>query len=255
MKKFYLLAKELLLLDHPLVRLLKERALITSNFKEADKILVMGGDGTMLTAIRNHQKEGLSFCGLNFGHIGFLMNEPTEQVLSEIIEGQTQTILVRLLKAQLYNQQGEELGEEVAFNEFYMEKTKPLQTAKIRVTVDNKIRFDPLICNGILVCTQAGSTAYNAAAGGEILPIEAEEMVLTGVAPAVFHRWRTSILPKDTEVTFEAVETAKRPVIFVADNKALPGVAKAVIRYSAKSVTLEFAKSQDFKEKVLKLKF
>ena len=255
MKKFYLVTKEASLLEHPLVQALKEKSLIVSSLKEADKILVMGGDGTMLTAIRDHQKRRLPFCGLNFGHIGFLMNEPTEKVLSEIIEEQTQTISVRLLKAQLYDQEGTSLGEEFAFNEFYMEKAELLQTAKIRVTINKKLTFDPLICNGVLVCTQAGSTAYNAAAGGEVLPIHVEAMVITGIAPAVFHRWRTGVLSNDAEIIFEAVETAKRPVIFVADNKALPGVAKAVIRYSAKRVRLEFAESQNFREKSLKLKF
>jgi len=256
MNKFYIFVADDRLLKHYLFDSLRKRGLLVDEPRKATAgILVAGGDGTMLKAIRRFWGLGLSFFGFNFGHVGFLMNEPTERVLTELVEGYTEAISVKLLEAQLYDQQGKRLGRELAFNEFYAEKAELLQTAKIRVTVDSKMRFDPLICNGILVCTQAGSTAYNAAAGGEILPIEADAMVLTGIAPAIFHRWRSSILPRDSEVVFEAVDVAERPVTFVADNKVLSGTTKAVIRYSSETVRLVFSESQDFREKVLRLKF
>jgi NAD+ kinase len=177
----------------------------------------------------------------------------------EIISGSQQIVSVRLLKAQLYDSQGEKLGEEVAFNEFYALKSNILQTARIRVAVDNKVRFDPLVCDGVLVCTQAGSTAYNLSAGGEVMPIDYEGMVLTGICPQQQrYRWRSTILPKDAEVVFEAVDTEERPVVFVSDNKILPQVAKISVRYSNSPravVRLVFAKSQDFRERVLRLKF
>ena len=255
MEKFYVVVKNDSLWDCQLLKDLKKQALTTDNINEAKAILVFGGDGTMLRAIRKFWKRGLPFAGLNFGHVGFLTNESTEQVLSEIISGQQKTVSVRLLQADLYGKEWEKLGQEIAFNEFYVEKTELLQTAKIRVTVDLRVRFDPLICNGILVSTSAGSTAYNASASGEILPIEAEEMVLTGIAPARLHRWRSSILPKDTQVLLEAVDAEERPVTFVSDNKILLGVAKARIYYSNFSVKLSFAVSQDFREKILNLNF
>jgi NAD+ kinase len=224
MEKFYIVTKTPSLWDSPLVKILKKQDLVTKDPAKASKgILVFGGDGTMLRAIRELWKIGLPFSGFNFGHVGFLMNEPTEQALSEIISDSRRIISVRLLQAQLYDNSWEKLGEEMAFNEFYVEKANLLQTA--------------------------------AAAGGEILPIEAEKMVLTGIAPAVFHRWRSSILSKDAEILFEAIDMEERPVMFVSDNKVLPGVAKASINYSDSSVKLVFAASQDLREKVLRLKF
>lgn len=255
MEKFYIVTKNPSLWRSSLLKTLKKQDLIVEDIDKASCILVFGGDGTMLRAIRKFWKNGLPFAGFNFGHVGFLVNEPKEQVLEEIVSGSQQIISVKLLSAQLYDNQWKKLGEETAFNEFYVEKTQLLQTAKIKVTVDGRVRFDPLICNGVLVCTQAGSTAYNASAGGEILPIEAQAMVLTGIDPAMFHRWKSSILPRNAKVLLEVVDAEKRPAMFVSDNKLLPGVAKADICYSDFEVRLVFAKSQDFREKSLMLKF
>lgn len=260
MKKFYVVISNAKpeIRHSSLMGILQRQDRIVRSPKEAQGILVFGGDGTMLRAIRGHWKFGLPFSGFCFGHLGFLTNEATEQSLLEIVSGSQQIVSVRLLKAQLYNRRGEKLGEEIAFNEFYV-KSNVLQTARIRVTVDNKVRFDPLTCDGVLVCTQAGSTAYNLSAGGEVLPIDFEGMVLTGICPQQqLYRWRSTILPKDAEVILEAVDTEKRPVVFVSDNKIIPNVAKISVRYSDSPdavVKLAFAKSQDFRERVLRLKF
>lgn len=256
MEKFYIVVSEPVVWQSSLMDILKEQNLITNNLKDAQGILVFGGDGTMLRAIRNYWKSGLPFFGLNFGTVGFLTNQATGHVLQELISDLYRIISVRLLKAQLYNSRGEKIGEETAFNDFYMEKTSPGQAVKIRVIVDNEVRFDPLICNGILVCTPAGSTAYNLSAGGKVLPIDSKEMVLTGICPQKRdYRWESAILPSDAEVIFEAVETEKRSVVLVSDNEILPGVVKASIRYSDSVVRLAFAQSQDFREKVLRLSF
>jgi len=256
MKKFHVVVSRPEIWQSSLVGLLQKQGLIANNPKDACGILVFGGDGTILRAIRNHWKRELLFSGFCFGHLGFLTNEASEQTLQEIIAGLYQIVSVRLLKAQLFDSQGRELGEEMAFNDFYVKSTNITQTAKIRVTVDNRVRFDPLVCDGVLVCTQAGSTAYNLSASGEVLPIDFEGMVLTGICPhQQKYRWRSTILPKDAEVVFEAVGTEERPVVFVADNKILQGVVKARIRYSDSVIRLTFANSQDFRERVLRLKF
>jgi len=253
-EKFYVFVKDNSLWDSSLLRILKKRNLVAKDFSEAKCILVFGGDGTMLRAIRKFWKKGLPFAGFNFGHVGFLVNEATERILLEVVSGRQKFFPVYLLQAQLYDKNGKYLGNEIAFNEFYAKGKRLLHTPKIKVTVDDKVRFDPLICDGVIVCTQAGSTAYNASAGGEILPIETQAMVLTGIAPTVFHRWRSSVLPRDTKVVLEAVDAEERPVAFISDNKVMPGVNKVVISYSDCSVALSFAVSQDFREKVLKLR-
>jgi NAD+ kinase len=220
----------------------------------AEGILVMGGDGTMLKAIRAHRTLGVPFLGLNFGHIGFLMNEARPEVLGEIVAGAVELVPVRLLQADLQNPQGQHLGRELAFNDCYFERTST-QTVRMRISVNGKVRFESLTCDGVLVSTAAGSTAYNASAGGMILPIQTNALVLTGICPALFHRWRSSQLAADARITLEPLDTAGRPVRFLVDGIEIAGVTKADIGYSECVVRIGFAASQNFYEKVLRLQF
>jgi len=208
----------------------------------------------MLKAIRIFQEYQIPFSGLNYGHIGFLMNRPDVENLEEILRNEAAVISVNILQAGLYGKTGEYIGKEYAFNDFYFERSTH-QTVNIRISVNGKIRFDPLIGDGVIVCTSAGSTAYNASAGGVIMPIGTNSMVLTGICPAVFHYWRTSLLAAESNVILEPIETDKRPVRFVADGLVRTGVAKAKISYSERYVKIAFVGSQDFREKVLNLQF
>jgi NAD+ kinase len=262
MKKFLVVAEDNTTLKRRISRLLKgldyiyvhsPREKNSAQPDDVTDIQVVSGDGGMLQAFDRHHWRNLPFCGLNIGHVGFLMNEPTPQVIHELADGKTVSVFLKSLKAKLYFDNMEPLNR-FAYNEFCFERTSP-QTAKIKVTVDQELRFDPLVCDGVLVSTQAGSTAYNASAGGAILPLETEAMVLTGICPAIYHRWRTSLLPNDSVVTVEPIETEKRPVRFLFDGKEIPGVIKAEIGYSDSILELKFAKSQTFREKVLNLQF
>lgn len=220
----------------------------------AELIVVAGGDGAMLKAIRAYRDLGLTFTGFNYGHIGFLMNKASLKTVDEILHDNMEVIQVNMLQAEYFDAEGNYLGCECAFNDFYFERSTT-QAAKIRVTVNGKVRFDPLIGDGVLVCTSAGSTAYNASAGGIILPIGTNSMVLTAICPAVFQHWRTTQLPADTEVMLEPVDVKRRPVHFVADGIVKEKVGMAKIKYSDKFVKVAFARSQDFREKVLQLQF
>ncbi len=255
MKKVYLVAKEekfsrqlpldefqLVLLDSP---------------GQAESIFVLGGDGTMLSAIRNYFHFKIPFFGFNFGHLGFLMNKPTQEVLAEIINGNFQLITQRLLIGEMFDRRFDQKEEKsnfflLAFNDFYFERANS-KTIRIRVSIDDKIQFDPLIGDGIIVCTPAGSTAYNASAGGKILPLETSALVLTGICPAVHHHWRSSILPPETTILLEAIDIKERPVRLIADGIQIKGGSKIQIRYSDVKVQLGFAQSQNFREKVLRL--
>lgn len=256
MGKFYTYVREESLLSQPLFDFFRKAGLITKNLREATGILVVGGDGAMLSAVDHFRKMEIPFCGLNFGHVGFLMSEPTDQALTEIAEGDTNSVSVRLLHAHTFDQNDRAVGSnpKPAFNDVYFERASS-QAAHLRVTVDREIRFDPLICDGALVCTPAGSTAYNASAGGVILPIETGAMVLTGICPAIFHHWRSTPLASDTTVILEALETDERPVRFIRDGQEIRGAVKAIIYYSQQYVELKFAKSQNFREKVLRAQF
>jgi NAD+ kinase len=252
MEKFFVVTEDNAILKKYPFGLLTESAKIVQEPKDATAILVISGDGGMLAAVHKYLFFMTPFIGLNIGHAGFLMNELRRRTIEEIAKNQTVSIFVRMLQADIFDGSGKVFKS--AFNDFYFERASS-QTANIKVTIDGKVRFPRLICDGVLVCSQAGSTAYNAAAGGVILPIETDAMVLTGICPAIFHRWRSTILSDDSTVVLEPVDTEKRPVRFLCDGKEIPGVTKAVITYSDSSVELKFAKSQHFREKVLQLQF
>ncbi|HLC14757.1 MAG TPA: NAD(+)/NADH kinase [Thermodesulfovibrionia bacterium] len=252
-KKIYLVNPEHIQ-DDEVIRYICNNTEIVGNPAEGELIVVAGGDGAMLKAIRAYRDLELPFTGFNYGHIGFLMNKASLQTVREIFHDNMEIIVVKMLHADLYNRQGQYLSCECAFNDFYFERTTP-QAAKIRITVNDKVRFDPLIGDGVLVCTSAGSTAYNASAGGIILPIGTNSMVLTGICPAVFQHWRTTQLSADALVTLEPVDMEKRPVQFVADGIVNDKVGIAKIKYSDKIVKVAFAQSQNFHEKVLQLQF
>lgn len=259
--KFYLIAHDGLAEENPLFselenykEYLQNHADLVDRASRAEGILVLGGDGTMLKAIRKHSHLEIPFYGLNFGHVGFLMNDLGETVLLEIIEGRIQFVDAPMLKADLYDAHGEIVRSERAFNDFYFERAST-QTSKIRVVVDGNILFDPLICDGVIVATAAGSTAYNASARGEIIPVGTNSMVLTGICPMRFYKWHSAQLPHDAHVVLEAIDVKKRPVRFLADGVYIRNVVRAEISYSTESVKIGFVTSQNFREKVMKLQF
>ncbi len=217
-------------------------------------LIVFGGDGTMLKSIRLYRELNLPFFGLNYGHVGFLLNAPTIATLDDLLHDRLTVISSRILQAVLYDKNGDKIGTEVAFNDFYFERST-LATAKIRISVNGKVRFNPLICDGAIVSSAAGSTAYNAAAGGIMLPIGANNLVLTGICPAVFHRWRSIQLDAESKVILDATDFDKRPLRFLADGMEIENVVRAEIEYSDKIVRLLFANSQDFREKRLEFIF
>lgn len=236
-----------------IVDLLKARVKIVSASK-AEAILVLGGDGAMHESIRRHHQFGIPFYGLNFGHVGFLLSRPTEETVDEILTGRVNQIRGRMLKAEVFDRKGNFVREILAFQDFYLERSR-VATANIKVKVNGKIRFDPLICDGVIVASPAGSTAYNASAGGMIVPLDSKLMVLTGISPAVFHNWRSIQLPESSVVELEPLNTARRPVRMLADGIKIPKVARVVISCSDRFVTLGFAESENFQEKILSLQF
>ncbi len=235
-----------------LVKFLQARAVIVDDISQAELIVVCGGDGTMLDAIGSFWDRFIPFTGFNFGHIGFLLNDPSKEVLDEILTDKVEVVSVRLLKARLFDEKGKDKGEVYAFNDIYFERTS-VQTVNLRVAVNGKILFNPLIGDGVIVATAAGSTAYNAAAGGVIVPLGIGSLILTGICPAVFHRWRSAQLPAEAKVTLEALDFDRRPVRLVVDGREIRGVVKVEAELSDRQVQLVFAASQKFKEKVLSL--
>ncbi|GAB4232523.1 MAG: NAD kinase [Methyloligellaceae bacterium] len=189
--------------------------------EEADAIIALGGDGFMLQTLHAHMKSGIPIYGMNRGSVGFLLNEYDEDNLIERLE-RAQINILHPLRMQALDSQGQ-THEALAINEVSLFR-QSYQAAKLRISVDGKLRMEELVCDGVLVATPAGSTAYNLSAHGPILPINASLLALTPISPFRPRRWRGALLSNDAHVLIEVLEHEKRPVSAVADHAEFPGV-------------------------------
>ncbi len=172
--------------------------------EDADIIVALGGDGTMLQALRDFMNSGTPIYGMNRGSVGFLMNEFSVDDLPErILAAQMETIRPLVMVAETESGQS---FEALAINEVSLFR-QSYQAAKIRITIDGKVRLDELVCDGVMVATPAGSTAYNLSAQGPILPLEAPLLALTPVSPFRPRRWGGALLPKHVTVRMDLLET------------------------------------------------
>ncbi len=200
--------------------------------EDADIIVALGGDGTMLQALRDFMNSGTPIYGMNRGSVGFLMNEFSVDDLPErILAAQMETIRPLVMVAETESDQS---FEALAINEVSLFR-QSYQAAKIRITIDGKVRLDELVCDGVMVATPAGSTAYNLSAQGPILPLEAPLLALTPVSPFRPRRWGGALLPKHVTVRMDLLETEKRPVNAVADNNEVKSVRAVTVREAPNS--------------------
>ena len=183
--------------------------------KDADAIVALGGDGLMLETLHAHMNTHIPIYGMHRGSVGFLMNEYNEEGLCERLAA-SKTSIIHPLRMQV-SQDGGKPQEALAINEVALFRAS-YQAAKLRISGDGKLRMEELICDGVLVATPAGSTAYNHSAHGPILPINAQLLALTPISPFRPRRWRGALLPNDAKVRVEVLEADKRPVNAVADH-------------------------------------
>jgi NAD+ kinase len=194
---------------------------------EAEVIVALGGDGFMLQTLHATDELDLPVYGMNCGTIGFLMNEfSAEGLVGRLAAAEEAVINPLVMRA--VDVAGER-HEVLAINEVSLLRAGP-QAAKLRILVDGKVRMDELICDGALLCTPAGSTAYNYSAHGPILPIGSEVLALTAVAAYRPRRWRGAILPKRAVVRFEVQQPEKRPVMAEGDGHSVRNVVSVEIR-------------------------
>ncbi|RMH46367.1 MAG: NAD kinase [Alphaproteobacteria bacterium] len=189
--------------------------------EEADVIVALGGDGFMLQTLHGTMDLGKPVYGMNCGTVGFLMNEYREDGLIERLE-KAEEAVINPLRMRAMTQDGR-IHEALAINEVSLLRAGP-QAAKLRITVDGKERMAELVCDGALVATPAGSTAYNYSAHGPILPIGSEVLALTAMAAFRPRRWRGALLPKNAKVRFDVIEPHKRPVMADADGRSVRDV-------------------------------
>jgi len=221
--------------------------------EDADVVVALGGDGFMLESMHRFIDRAMPIYGMNRGTVGFLLNSYRPERLPERI-AQAQTVTLHPLVMTAETADGER-HHALAINEVSLHR-QTRQAAKLRIRVDRKIRLDELICDGLLVATPAGSTAYNLSAHGPILPIGSDLLVLTPVSAFRPRRWRSALLPHKAQVSIEVLESQKRPVSAVADFTEIRDVVSVdVVEDRSISIDLLFDPEHNLEERIIAEQF
>jgi NAD+ kinase len=219
----------------------------------ADVVVALGGDGHMLEALRARMSDGKPVYGMNRGTIGFLMNEYAEADLVDRL-GAAEAARIRPICMRAHTLAGA-VEERQAINEVALLR-QSVQTGRVRIEIDGETRLDELACDGILVATPAGSTAYNLSAHGPILPIAARLLALTPISAFRPRRWRGALLPQTAKVRLEVLEPERRPMSAAADNQEVRDVALVEVwEDSDTSLTMLFDPGAALDERVLREQF
>ena len=197
------------------------------SLEEAEVVVALGGDGFMLQTLHETETLSVAVYGMNCGTVGFLMNAYSTETLAERRDAAEETI-INPLQMTATTADGRAVRA-LAINEVSLLRAGP-QAAKLAIYVDGKLRLDELVCDGALLCTPAGSTAYNYSAHGPILPIGSDVLALTAVAAVRPRRWRGALLPKTAVVRLDVLDAEKRPVMADADSRSVSNVVSVEIR-------------------------
>ncbi|MEI2430021.1 NAD kinase [Lysobacter yananisis] len=218
---------------------------------EADILVALGGDGFMLQTLHRHGALGKPVYGMKLGTVGFLMNQHAGGA-GDLFErlAQAEPAVLRPLEMVAQTESGASFGS-LAYNEVSLLR-QTRQAAHLRIDLNGQTRLDELICDGVLVATPAGSTAYNFSAHGPILPLGSAVIALTPIAAFRPRRWRGALLKADTEVRFRVLDPYKRPVSATADSHEVRDVVEVTIRESRdRTVTLLFDPEHNLEERML----
>ncbi|MGO1000294.1 NAD kinase [Lysobacter sp. CA196] len=215
----------------------------------ADVLVALGGDGFMLQTLHRHGGLGKPVYGMKLGTVGFLMNQHNGDDLFARLDAAEPAVL-RPLEMVAQTESGATFGS-LAYNEVSLLR-QTRQAAHIRIDLNGQTRLDELICDGVLVATAAGSTAYNFSAHGPILPLGSAVIALTPIAAFRPRRWRGALLKADTEIRFRVLDPYKRPVSATADSHEVRDVVEVMIRESRdRTVTLLFDPEHNLEERML----
>lgn len=221
--------------------------------QDASVIVALGGDGFMLETAHTHLGSGKAIYGMNRGTVGFLMNAYDEDNLEERL-GAAEQVTLNPLRMKSRTLDGEE-QDALAINEVSLLR-QSRQAAKVRISVDGVLRLDELICDGILLSTPAGSTAYNLSAHGPIIPIGTPLLAMTPISAFRPRRWRGALLPHRARVRFDVLESEKRPVSATADYTEVRNVASVEVYEDREvAVPLLFDSEHNLEERILREQF
>jgi len=221
--------------------------------EEAEVIVALGGDGFMLETMHRFIDRAVPIYGMNRGTVGFLLNTYQPEHLPDRLN-RTQKVTLHPLVMTAETSDGVR-HHALAINEVSLHR-ESRQAAKLQIRVDGKIRLDELICDGLLVATPAGSTAYNLSAHGPILPIGSGLLALTPVSAFRPRRWRSALLPHKARVSVEVLEQKKRPVSAVAEFTEIRDVASVDVREDRSiSIDLLFDPEHNLEERIIAEQF
>ena len=220
---------------------------------QADVVVALGGDGLMLQALHGFKSTGKPIYGMNRGSVGFLMNEYREDdLLSRINSAKIERIHPLTMTVTLA---GGKIATAQAINEVSLLR-QSYQAAKLKISIDGKNRLPELICDGILLATPAGSTAYNLSAHGPIIPINAPLLALTPISAFRPRRWRGALVPNHVTVHIEVLEADKRPVNAVADHVEFKGAREVtIVEDQATTCLIMFDPDHSWDERILAEQF
>lgn len=221
--------------------------------ENAQVVVALGGDGFMLETVHELMGVAKPIYGMNRGSVGFLMNEYSEDDLLGRINAAEEAV-IHPLRMQAVDVDGK-THEALAFNEVSLLRTTR-QAAKLRISVDGKVRLSEMICDGALISTPMGSTAYNLSAHGPIIPLDAKILALTPISAFRPRRWRGALLSNKATVRFDILESGKRPVNAAADHTEVKAVASVTVRESpTATATLLFDPNHSWNERILAEQF
>lgn len=220
---------------------------------EADSLVVLGGDGFMLQTLHANLGRGLQYFGMNRGTVGFLMNDWNLEGLADRLAAAT-SHEIHPLRVHC-NQRDGGAQTLLGINEVSAIRTSA-QSANLRISVDGNVEMDKLVCDGLLVATPAGSTAYNLSAHGPVLPLDANLLALTPLNPFRPRRWRGALLPREAEVHVEVLDPDKRPVGGGADGREIVDLASMDISAALDMpIRLAFDADRTLSQRILREQF
>ncbi len=221
--------------------------------EQCEVLVALGGDGVMLDALHAVMDQDIPVYGMNFGSVGFLMNEPTDSDLPERLK-RAERARFHPLRMRATTVSGEQF-EALAINEVSLLR-ETRQTAKIRISIDGRVRLETLAADGVIVATPAGSTAYNFSAHGPILPLDAQLLALTPISAFRPRRWRGALLRHSSVVHLDVLEHTKRPVSVVADNQEFRDVVEVTVAEASDiCLTMLFEEGRALDERILTEQF
>ena len=219
----------------------------------SDYIVPIGGDGLLLKSLHSLNNLNKPFFGINFGSIGFLMNNIVDKDLNETVSNAKKSYFkpLKMIATSIDNK----IFEAYAYNEVSIMRQTHL-ASKVKIKINNKIKMEELICDGVLVSTSAGSTAYNLSAHGSILPLDSNILALTPISAFRPRRWRGALISETNKIEFDILDNKERSSSVTADNIEFRNIQKVNVESSNENkCTVLFDSKHSIEDKILNEQF